>query len=54
MGQAQGEYLNTLSSLDALFRLRLHTAGEAAAAAKLLEKLGNSSYHSGMDAAIPS
>ena len=54
MGQAQGEYLNTLSSLDALFRLRPHTAGEAAAAAKLLEKLGNSSYHSGMDAAIPS
>lgn len=54
MGQAQGEYLKTLSSLDALFRLRPHTAGEAAAAAKLLAKLGNSSYHSGMDAAIPS
>ena len=54
MGQAQGEYLKTLSSLDALFRLRPHTAGEAAASAKLLAKLGNSSYHSGIDASIPS
>lgn len=54
MGQAQEEFLETLCALDALFLLRPHTAQEATAAGKLLAKLGNNSYHSGVDASIPS
>lgn len=54
MEKAQKEYLDVLKDLHQLFGTRLHAPYEKQRTEKLLKLLGNRSYHSGLDAGIPS
>lgn len=54
MEKAQENYLQTLADLNRLFAIPLHTRTAQSHMSALLEKLGNKSYHSGLDSTIPS
>lgn len=52
LANAQREYSKTLDLLFQLYCCRPHSAGEEKEALKLLKRLGNKSYHSGLDASL--
>lgn len=54
MERAQENYRNILTDLHRLFCTRPHAPSEKLRTEKLLAVLGNNSYHSGLDAGIPS
>lgn len=54
MEQAQSDYLKILSRLNRLILTPCHGANYQRQTKALLEKLGNYSYHSGLDSRIPS
>lgn len=54
MDKAQENYLEILANLNRLFEAPLYTTKEQKMAKSLLDKLGNNSYHSGLDSSIPS
>lgn len=54
MDNAQESYLEILADLTRLYQEPLHTPGEQKRTKSLLNKLGSSSYHSGLDCSIPS
>lgn len=54
MEKAQVSYLQTLADLSRLFAIPFHTRTAQSHTGTLLKKLGNKSYHSGLDSTIPS
>lgn len=54
MDAAQHEYLQVLSAVNRLFQTSPHTKSAQTQMKNLLHKLGNKSYHSGVDCRIPS
>ncbi len=54
MESAQKDYLEILSDTNRLFQTPSRTDEEQAQTKALLDKLGNKSYHSGLDCGIPS
>lgn len=54
MDKSQENYLEILADLTRLFEAPLHTSKEQKMTKFLLDKLGNNSYHSGLDSSIPS
>lgn len=54
MEDAQKSYLELLLNLNQLFVTKTNTSLEKICTNEILKKLGNNSYHSGLDASIPS
>lgn len=54
MKGAKKRYLETLTALDRLFLKKPFTPAETLEISRLSKRLGNNSYHSGLDAGIPS
>ena len=52
--KAQENYLQTLADLNRLFEVHFHTRTAQSHTGALLKRLGNKSYHSGLDSTIPS